>query len=163
MLSRLVVGAVAILALVAFADAVRQHGATAPMEATERRPSVRWLVERAPDLRGRRAAPSLQEIKAAFPGPAGGRYDVSHVAAAGDGLLVVAVYRIDGLEPIRAALQLWLAGSLLHAFLVEPGSFAGGLGFGPGGNVIATFTLDGRPALYDRRGRHVPANALRTF
>jgi hypothetical protein len=162
MLSRLVVGAVAILMLVAFADAVRPRRAAVPVEAEERSP-VRWLVERAPDLRGRRAAPSLQEIEAAFPGPAGGRYDVSHVAAAGDGLLVVAVYRIDGLEPIRAALQLWLAGSLLHAFPVEPGSFAGGLGFGPGGSLIATFSLDGRPALYDRRGRHVPASALRTF
>lgn len=124
---------------------------------------MRWLIERADETRGRRGAPSLREVVAAFPGPGGGRYDVSHVAAAVDGLLVVAVYRIHGLEPIRAALELWRAGSLVRAFSVQPGSFAGGLGFSPTGDVIATFTLDGRPALYDRRGRHVPSGALRTY
>jgi hypothetical protein len=160
---------VGVLVLVALAgvDALRGDGVDVAREPSARRtppaPTARLLVTRAREAYGRRGSPTFGEIAGAFPGGEGGRYEVAHVSAASDGAIVVSVFREHGVDPLRAAVEVWRAGALLAAFAVPPRSIGGGLGFSPDGAVIATFTRDGRPALYDRRGRHVPAAALRTY
>ena len=163
MLTRLLVAGVALVTAVAVADGVRGRGGEldSPGPAATSHPTARFLVRRVPDVEGRRSPPALAAIARAFPGA--GRAEVAHVAVAPDGMLAIGVVRTVDERPVAAGVELWYARSLLRAFPVAPLSLAGGFGFSPDGRVVATYTADGRPSVYDRRGRRIPPNALRAF
>ena len=94
---------------------------------------------------------SAAQIRAAFPDPLpGALFDIAHLAARGDGTLVLAIYGFPaGADPVDA-IELWRDGRLESAFPVRPGTFGGGLGFADEGRLIATLSPDGSPIAWPR-------------
>jgi hypothetical protein len=174
--SRLIVIAVLFLVAIATADVFRPkaHEQVLPPEAGVDSPVV---VHRASSeliavgaltrkrvLRHGREYLSEEEVDAAFPAPLEGiPFDIAYVASAPDGTVLLAVYKFPELGPAQAAIELWRDGRALRAFLVPPGSFAGGVGFAEEGRLVATLSSDGLlVSLFTRRGRpagHLPATS----
>ena len=169
MSARLVVVAVFVLAAAAAGDAFRGGGAEERgRRAAEQEPSERpgrlvsgslhrfsaagpFLQKRV--LRGGREFLSADAVERAFPGDVEGPLDISKVAVAPDGTLVLAVYRFPPGRPAVGALQFWRDRRLVGAFQVPPGFFGGGLAFNQDGRLVALFSHDGQlRGVYDRRG-----------
>jgi hypothetical protein len=169
--TRLLLGAVVLLAVVAAADSLR------PKRAQPVDPQAAAAVERTTTvvhessagyvavgaftrkqiLRHGRAYLSASSIDAAFPGgEAGDPFDISHLATAPDGTLALGVYRFPAKEPAEAAIELWRSGRLVDAFSVPPGSFGGGLGWAAHGRLVATVLADGLTVvLFSRSGKRL--------
>lgn len=174
-MTRLVVLAVAALAAVAVADAFRSNARDARIARppAAARATVQTLVggkaagfrEDGPYLQTRVLEPggreylSAEAIEQAFPVPVEGPLDISDVAVAPDGTLVVAVYRFPAYGRARGALELWRDGKLVAAFAVPTGFLGGGLRFSRDGQLVGTLSRDGRLTVLDRRGRLVSAPA----
>ena len=167
----MIVAGVLVLAAAAAGDALRGAGGEEAADATrpERlpgRPDARLVragakdfVADGPFLRNRvvragREHLSAAAIAEAFPGPVDGPLDISKVAVAPEGTLVLAIYRFPADGDARGALELWRGRRLVGAFPVPPGSFGGGLAFDRDAEVVATFSHDGRlRGVFDLRGR----------
>ena len=172
-MTKLVVAAIVVLATVAAADAVRDDRAQTPARATaaDAASTPRHLAfarGRSGDYRGHghylhdrvlrrgREYLSPEEIAAAFPVPIEGPVDISQVAVAPDGTLVLGVYLFPARSDARGALEFWRGRTLESAFPVPPGTFAGGLAFNRDGSLVATFSYDGAlRGVYDRSGREM--------
>jgi hypothetical protein len=99
---------------------------------------------------------STEEIAAAFPGESKNPIDVSKIAVAPDGTLVLGVYRFRPGLSAEGAVELWEGRRLVNAFLVPPGYFGGGFAFSSDGALIATLSYDGTlNGVFDREGRLV--------
>ena len=171
MTARVIVVAVFVLAAAAAGDAIRGP-------APEERPAVRetaparggdpsrlvpgqanrfravgpFLAQRV--VLGRREYLGPDAVERAFPGNVEGPLDISKIAQAPDGTLVLAVYRFPPARPAAGALQFWRDRRLVGAFRVPPGYFGGGLAFNRDGSLVALFSHDGQlRGVYDRRGR----------
>ncbi|MBD0291566.1 MAG: hypothetical protein ICV74_09950 [Thermoleophilia bacterium] len=183
MITRLVVAAVFVLAAAAAGDAFRPAGGTdaparpaagspsgsvagVPRSGRERTP--RYVGEgsflRKSVVRGRREYLSAEAVEDAFPGSATGPIDISKIAVAPDGTLVLAVYRFPAGQPAVGAVQFWRHRRLVGAFVVPPGFFGGGMAFDRTGALVALFSRDGAlRGVYDRAGRRLqglPASFL---
>ena len=145
--NRAIVGALALLALVAALDGLRSGGERAPAAPDEAAPERRLALR--VDLASSRAEPPVPrvEIERRFAGV------VSKVAVQGD-LAAVAVSDVPGTSRPRAAIQIWEDGRHRLTFRVKPGSFSRGLWFTDGG-TIATFAWNRRGYVYDLNGRAV--------
>jgi hypothetical protein len=169
-MSRVVLLAVVVLVAVAAADAVRPKGekrigtpprSAAPPEAVVHRATSGYIavgpLTRKRVLRSGREYLSAASVDSAFPsGDLGEPFDISHLAAAPDGTLALAVYRFPAEEPAQAGIELWRNGRLVRAFRVPPGSFGGGLGFAANGRLVATLLADGQSVvLFARDGKRV--------
>ena len=172
MLSRVVVTAVFVLAAAAAGDAVRGVGSEeAARLGSAREPAVpatrlgpsgarRFAADgaflRKRVLRSGKEYLDAAAVEKAFPVPVDGPLDISKIALAPDGTLVLAVYRFPSDGPARGALELWRGRRLVGAFPVPPGYFGGGLAFDRDGSLIATFSYDGQlRGVFDRRGRRL--------
>lgn len=166
-MSRLVVIAVLFLVAIAAADAFRpkareqvrppQSPAQTPLvvhRATSGLIAVGALTRKRV-LRNGREYLSEEQVDAAFPEPLQGiPFDIAYVATAPDGTVILAVYKFPELGPAQAAVELWRDGRFLRAFIVPPGSFAGGIGFAEEGRLVATLSSDGLLVhLFTRGGR----------
>lgn len=152
--SRVVVTAIAALALVAAVDGVRSGGRAEP--GPRARDGFRI------DLESSRAGTQIPvaSLRRAFPGPPPARVAVSKVAVAPDGVVAVALaYVPGGTRTSRAAIELWDGGRLLRAFHVPLGSFSLGLWFAAGGQAITAVGWDERAHVYDREGRRLGGHA----
>ena len=171
-MTRFVVGAVAVLVALAAVDAVRQRVRGGP-EA--RRPEARltsWRIDRGPspcrslvrDACGRYVVtggavrrsgePFLgpRSLASAFPESPQGRVEAVRVADGHGDLLAVAVRDLAG----RGAIEVWHErGAVAGSFPLSPVAFAGGLGFSPGGHLVAAYDAAGQATLYDVRGNEV--------
>jgi len=167
-MTRIVLVAVVVLAAIAAADAVRQS--EKHRVVTERPAAPTTVVRRSSSgyiavgsytrkevLRHGQEYLSSDSVDAAFPSPdLGEPFDISHLAAAPDGTLALAVYRFPAKEPAQAGIELWRQGRLLGAFQVPAGAFGGGLGFADDGRLVATLLADGHGVLlFTRQGKPV--------
>ena len=167
-MTRLVVVAVAILAAVATADAVRRESRERDVEPPAAAASTPLVVHHSSTgllaigsftrntlLKNGREYLSEEEVDAGFPGvdevvP----FDIAYAASAGDGTVALAVYKFPYGEPARAAIELWRGHRLVSAFEVPSGIFAGGLGFAADGKLVAALSADGLLVhLFTRTGR----------
>lgn len=99
---------------------------------------------------------STDEVAAAFPGESKNPIDVSKIAVAPDGTLVLGVYRFRPGLSAEGAVELWNGRRLVGAFLVPPGYFGGGFAFTRDSALIATLSYDGTlNGVFDREGRLV--------
>ena len=175
MVSKLVILATFVLAAAAAGDALRGvGGAERPSvsgggvaeeatreptrlvgpRATEFRAEGNFLRNRI--LRSGREYLSREAVARAFPVRVEGPLDISKVAVAPDGTLVLAVYRFPADRAAQGALELWRGRTLVSAFPVPPGYFGGGLAFNRDGSLIATFSYDGQlRGVFDRNGRRL--------
>lgn len=175
--SKLLVVAVFALAAAAAGDAFRGGGGdvrpTAGAVEQERRESRRDAAEgfvlpregrfdadgrflRKRVLRAGREYLSADAIEKAFPGEQQGPLDVSKVALAPDGTLVLAVYRFPFGRRAAGALLFFRGRELVGSFAVAPGNFGGGLAFSRDGDLVALFSHDGAlRGVYDRTGRRL--------
>lgn len=168
------------LAVLAAFDAVRQ-GFRGGDSSKARRPEARltsWRIDRGPppcrslvrDACGRylvsagsvhrSGKPFLgpRSLGAAFPRSPYGRVEAVRVAEGHGDLLAVAVRDMAG----RGAVELWdEEGGFAGAFAVAPAAFAGGLGFSPGGHLVAVFDDRGIATLYDPQGNEIAKAAGR--
>ena len=172
MRSRAVVAAVALLAVVAVADALRPAVRADPDPRPREARLTSWRIDRGPppcrslvpDACGRYLvlAGAVQRSGKPFLGPGAladgfprspqGRVEAVRVADGPDDVLAVAVVDRTG----RGAIELWREdGGFAGAFGLAPAAFAGGLGFSPGGHLVATFDDRGRATLYDPGGNEV--------
>jgi hypothetical protein len=170
--TKLVVAAVLVLAAAAAGDALRGVGAgerwsggrTAPQRvestalrrgrAEEYASSGAFLRKRV--LRSGREYLGAEAIERAFPVRTEGPLDISKVAVAPDGTLVLAIYRFPASGEAEGALELWRGRRLVGAFSVPPGYFGGGLAFNRDGSLLATFSYDGQlRGVFDRQGRRL--------
>ena len=74
------------------------------------------------------------------------------------GTMALGVSHVPGNRPPRAAIELWRGEQHLRSFPVQPGSFAGGLWFARG-DAIATIGWDERGYLYDMNGKPLSGTA----
>jgi hypothetical protein len=178
-MSRLVLVAVVLLAVLAAADALRPEGkertassaaaAERPARTTVQRASAGYLAvgpfTRKRVLRHGQEYLSSGSVDAAFPSPEVGEpFDISHLATAPDGTLALAVYRFPAKEPAQAGIELWRDRRLLEAFPVPPGAFGGGLGFADDGRLVATLLSDGHSVLlFTRAGKRVGSVSATTW
>ena len=165
-MTKLVVLAVLVLAAVAAADTIRPGtdernaeptgGAETifhPVASSGFRPAGEPVQNRVL-YRGREYL-SPRDIAEAFPASLPGAFfEIAHLAVAGDGAVVLAVYGFPaGGEPVNA-IQIWREGTLESAFPVRPGTFGGGLGFAADGRLVAGLSPDGLVVtLFTRQGR----------
>ena len=176
-MTRIVLVAVVVLAAIAAADALRPdgkdkvvtQGPAVPAHTIVHRSSSGYIAvgpyTRKEVLRHGREYLSSGSVDAAFPSPDTGEpFDISHVAAAPDGTLALAVYRFPAKEPAQAGIELWRQGQLLDAFQVPAGAFGGGLGFADGGRLVATLLADGHSVLlFSREGKPVGSLSATTW
>ena len=174
--ARLLVLAVFVLAAAAAGDAFRGGGGegrvntsrtvTTRAASEERAPGAAFVLPRQGRfegdgrflhqrvLRSGREYLSAEAIEEAFPGEDQGPLDVSKIAMAPDGTLVLAVYRFPNGRPAAGAILFWRGREAVGAFSVPPGNFGGGLAFSPRGDLVALFSHDGAlRGVYDREGR----------
>lgn len=150
---RLVLAALAAVAVVALVDAVRTDE---PAErATTRDDGL--LIDLASSRNGTEIAPA--RLRRAFPGPEPSSLAVSKVAAAPDGIVAVAVSYVSGRERARAAVELWDGEELVRSFPVPAGSFSRGLWFAGRGRALAATGWDGTSYVWSRGGRRLQADA----
>ena len=172
MATKLILAAVFVLAAAAAGDALRGVGAEElaslmPPQAdgTEtgrfRRASQHEFASAGAFLRKRvlrsgKEYLSAGAIERAFPVRVEGPLDISKLAVAPDGTLVLAIYRFPPDSEAQGALEFWRGRRLVGAFPVPPGYFGGGLAFNRDGSLVATFSYDGQlRGIFDRNGRHV--------
>jgi hypothetical protein len=147
---RLVLAALAAVAVVALVDAVRTDERRPPREDG-------LLIDLASSRDGTTIAPV--KLRRAFPGPEPRSLAVSKVAAAPDGVVAVAVSYVSGRERARAAVELWDGAELVRSFAVPAGSFSRGLWFAAEGRALAATGWDGSSYVWSRRGRRLHADA----
>jgi hypothetical protein len=105
-------------------------------------------------LRSGREYLSAEAVARAFPGADKGLIDILRVAAGPNGMLVLGVIRFPPGRAAQSGVELWRGNRLVDAFLVEPGSFGGGLAFDRTGELMALFSPDGAlRGVYDLSGR----------
>ena len=175
-MTKLVLLLVAVIAAVATADALRDSSRESVPRTAERQaptaPAQRFTPGAPSGFFGNghylhtqvlsegRVHLSEDAVAEAFPAPVEGPIDISKVALAPDGTLVLAVYRFPAVSDARAGLELWRGRELVGAFTVPPGSFAGGIAFNRDGSLVATFSRDGElRGVFDRDGNRVRADA----
>jgi hypothetical protein len=172
MLSRAVVAAVALLAVVAAGDALRSAGQAEPEASPREGRLTSWRIDRGPppcrslvpDACGRYLVlgGSVERsgkrflgaglLAGAFPRSPHGRVEAVRVADGHGDVLAVAVRDLAG----RGAIEVWRDdGGFAGAFALAPAEFAGGLGFSPGGHLVAAYDERGRATLYDLNGNRV--------
>ena len=150
--NRIVVGAIAVLALVVVYDALQRDG-----EPVSRDTSGGYRIDLAS---ARHASPlPVSLLRAAFPGPRPASLAVSKVAVDADGMIAVGVSHVPGNRPATAAIELWRDETNLRSFSVPPGSFSRGLWFAGDDGAIATIGWDDRGYLYDLNGRPLSGTA----
>lgn len=150
--NRIVVGAIAVLALIVLYDALQ-----AGEEPVRRGSAGDYRIDLASSRDGSPLPVSL--LRAAFPGQRPASLAVSKAAIDEDGMVAVGVSHVPGNGPATAAIELWRGDTHLRSFSVEPGSFAMGLWFAGENDAIATIGWDGRGYLYDQAGRPLSGNA----
>jgi hypothetical protein len=151
--NRLAVAAVAVLGAIVLADALRPRAELEPGPD----PSTGLLIDLASSREGTWHPVAM--LRAAFPGREPETLAVSKVAVAYDELVAIGVSHVPGDRPASAAVELWDADELVHAFLVPAGSFSRGLWFADEGEAIATIGWNGRGYLYDRSGAPIDGTA----
>jgi hypothetical protein len=172
--TKLLVAALALIGALAAADAIRDAVGEQRTASDARSPEgriTRWRIDRGPTpcrslvpgacgrylvLDGgvtRDGRPYLRRgmLDAAFPGGAVAGVQAYRVADSRDGTLAVAVR--DGLG--RGAVEVWRRRLLVGSFRVPPRAFAAGLGWTPGGDLVAMYPRRGAPVLYDLEGTRV--------
>ena len=150
--NRIVVGAIAVLAIVVVYDALQGD------DKTVRRNSLGdYRIDLASSRDGSPLPASM--LIEAFPGRRPGSLAVSKVAVDADGMIAVAVSHGPGNRPPTAAIELWRDEMNLRSFSVPPGSFSRGLWFAGDDDAIATIGWDDRGYLYDRDGRPLSGDA----
>ncbi len=150
--NRIVVGAIAVLALVVVYDAVRSDG-----EPVRRDTSGGYRIDLAS---ARHESPlPVSLLRSAFPGRRPASLAVSKVAIDGEGLVAVGVSHVPGNRPPTAAIELWRDETNLRSFSVPAGSFSRGLWFAGDDGAIATIGWDDRGYLYDRDGSPLSGDA----
>ena len=127
MTAKAIVVALALLAAVAAADAVRPAPGSAPeargraaaLEPGRERAGIELVGGRVGDVRAAgtylrkrvvrdgRTYLSEEAVADAFPLPLEGPFDIAHVAVAPDGTLVLAVYGFSPYGRARGAIELW--------------------------------------------------------
>jgi hypothetical protein len=70
-------------------------------------------------------------------------YDIAYVARASNGIVALGIYAFPYGGPATSVVQLWRDRSLVSAFRVPSGAFAGGIGFAEEGRLVATLSADG--------------------
>jgi hypothetical protein len=155
-MSKLVVAAVLVLAALAAADTFRAgpeertvatsvstsepvtvHRATSDLIAVGAFTRKR-VVENGREYLGEDA------VEAAFPeGLKGIPYDIAYVARAANGTVALGIYAFPYGGPATSVVQVWRGHSVVSAFRVPSGSFAGGIGFAEEGRLVATLSADG--------------------
>ncbi len=150
--NRIVVGAIAVLALVAVYDAVQRDD-----EPVSRDTSGDYRIDLASARHENPLPVSL--LRAAFPGRRPASLAVSKVAVDADGMVAVGVSHVPGNRPATAAIELWQDETNLRSFSVPPGSFSRGLWFAGDDDAIATIGWDDRGYLYDRSGKPLSGDA----
>jgi hypothetical protein len=166
-MTRIVVIAVAIIAAVATADAVRPEArdarvgteapAAAPLVVHHSSAGLLAIgsLTRKTVLQNGRAYLSEEEVDDAFPaGSERAPFDIAYAANGPDGIVALAVYKFPESQPARSAIEIWRGHRLVTSFEVPSGAFAGGLGFAAEGRLIAALSSDGLLVhLFTRRGR----------
>jgi hypothetical protein len=174
-MTKIVVAAVLLLAAAAVADAVRdlarpdartvapearslQRARLVPTDAARFTAAGGYLKKRI--LRDGREYLSADAIEDAFPVPVEGPIDISKVAVAPNGILVLAVYRFPPQGEARGGIEVWKGPAPIGGFGVPSGYFGGGLAVNRDGSLVATFSYDGQlRGIFDRRGRRVDGGA----
>jgi hypothetical protein len=83
-------------------------------------------------------------VDAALPeGLRGVPYDIAYVAKSANGTVALGIYAFPYGGQATSVVQLWRGRSLVSAFEVPSGAFAGGLGFAEEGRLVATLSADG--------------------
>jgi hypothetical protein len=154
--NRIVVAAIAVLALVVVYDAVQGDD-----EPVRRDALGDYPIDLASSREGSSLPVSL--LREAFPGRRPASLAVSKVAIDADGMVAVGVSHVPGNRPATAAIELWRGETHLRSFSVQPGSFARGLWFARGNHVIATIGWDERGYIYDRDGRPLSGTAYFSY
>jgi hypothetical protein len=150
--NRVVVAAIAVLAVVVVYDALKSDDA----------PESRKLVgDYRIDLASSRDGSPLPAsvLLEAFPGRRPDSLAISKVAVDADGMLAIGVSHVPGNRPPAAAIELWRGEKNLRSFSVPPGSFSRGLWFAGDDDAIATIGWDDRGYLYDLNGRPLSGTA----
>lgn len=142
--NRIVVAAVALIALAAVFDAVRGDS-QARVQATA---PAALHIDLASATDDPKAAGARERSRAVFAGV------VAHSAIARDGTVALGISNVPGDRPATAAVEIWRGERLLRAFRVPAGSFARGLWFTDTGPV-ATIGWNGRGWLWTRQGRRL--------
>jgi hypothetical protein len=140
--NRVVVAAVALVALAAAFDAVR--GSDAGVQPSARPGALHIDLESATD----EEVIARNRVFGAFEGV------ISKSAVSGDGTAAIGVSNVPGDRPPTAAIEIWRNEHLVRTFRVPPGSFARGLWFTDAG-PIATIGWNGRGWLWSRHGRRL--------
>jgi hypothetical protein len=140
--NRLVVAAVALVALAAALDAVR--GGDAGVEQMTPPAALHIDLESATD----EEVIARNRVFGAFEGV------ISKSAVARDRTVAIGVSNVPGDRPPTAAIEIWRDEQLVRTFRVPPGSFARGLWFTDDG-PIATIGWNGRGWLWSRGGRRL--------
>jgi hypothetical protein len=174
-MTKLVVVSVLLLAGAAAADAVRdlarpdakavasgarnlQRARLVPTDAARFTAAGPYLKKRI--LRDGREYLGADAIEDAFPVPVEGPLDISKVAVAPNGTLILAVYRFPPQGEARGAIEVWKGRAPVGGFAVPAGYFGGGLAVNRDGSLVATFSYDGQlRGIFDRRGRRVDGGA----
>lgn len=149
--NRIVVAAIAVLALVVVYDAVQRDD-----DSESRDPVGDYRIDLASSRDGSPLPASM--LIEAFPGRRPTSLAVSKVAVDPHGTMALGVSHVPGNRPPRAAIELWRGEKHVRSFSVQPGSFAGGLWFATG-DAIATIGWDERGYLYDLNGRPLAGTA----
>jgi hypothetical protein len=150
--NRVVVGAIAVLAVVVVYDAVQSDG-----EPVRRSSNGDYRIDLESSLDGSPLPVSM--LRSAFPGRRPDSLAVSKVAIDPDGVVAVGVSHVPGNRPPKAAIELWQGEKHLRSFSVPPGSFSNGLWFAGGSDAIATIGWDERGYLYDLNGKPLSGTA----
>jgi hypothetical protein len=167
-MTRLVVLAVLVLAALAAADAFR----AAPKERTVADQAVDLAepvaVHRATSgliavgvltrkrvLKDGRAYLSEEEVGDALPtGLGSAPFDIAYVAGASDGTAALGIYGFPYGGPASSVIEVWRGHTLVNAFRVPSGAFAGGIGFADEGRLVAALSSDGLLVhLFTRSGK----------
>ena len=150
--NRIVVAAIALLAVVVVFDAVQRDD-----EPEARDPVGDYRIDLASSRDGSPLSVSL--LIEAFPGRRPASLAVSKVAVDAQGTVALGVSHVPGNRPPRAAIELWRDETNLRSFSVPPGSFSRGLWFAGDDDAIATIGWDDRGYLYDLDGRPLTSTA----
>jgi hypothetical protein len=111
----------------------------------------RYVVVGGAVVRDGRSFLGADALLKAFPGTRVPPVEAFRVADGPNGALAVAVLDRVG----RGAIEIWRRESLLGTFRVPTRSFAAGLGWSPGGDLVAAYPRRGRPLLFDLDGIRV--------
>ncbi len=98
---------------------------------------------------------NAEEVEGALPaGLVSAPFDIAYVASASDGTVALGIYGFPYGGPARSVIELWRGHSLVNAFRVPSGAFAGGIGFAEEGRLVATLSSDGLLVhLFTRSGK----------